>query len=471
MFYGRTYELNIIKKAIVSKRAELGIVYGRRRIGKSSLLLKGISRKGDLYFEALQNVSNKKQINHFLHQLSVQTKSPKSIADNWHEAFDILTFHMKKKRCYVVFDEFPWMASGRTELVSLVKYYWDNYWKKNPNLTMVICGSIANFMFKHIVHSKALHNRKTFEIKLAPLSACESKLFFKQYRSPYEIAKFLMVFGGIPKYLEQVDPQFSFSENIDRLCFQKSSFFVNEFETIFKEQFIVIKNYERIVRQISQKSMSKEALGRQLNIPSGGGLSSYIYNLEQADFIKVFKSNAPFGASREKTRKIVLWDEWLQFYFHYIAPNKRIIALNTEPGLFEKVSGQSLNSFFGLVFEKFCMKNLSNIFKHMGVDIHQVVDYGPFFRQKNRTKSLDEGLQIDILVRKKGQMLTLIECKFQSNPIGTSVISDVQRKIQLLKAPKSYSIERILVTAGEVTSNLNKNDYFHHILGIESLFQ
>ncbi|ETR66702.1 MAG: hypothetical protein OMM_12457 [Candidatus Magnetoglobus multicellularis str. Araruama] len=117
------------------------------------------------------------------------------------------------------------MASGRTELISLVKYYWDNYWKKNPNLTLVICGSIANFMFKHIVHSKALHNRKTFEIKLAPLSACESKLFFKQYRSNNEIAKFLMVFGGIPKYLEQVDPQFSFSENMDRLCFQKKWFF------------------------------------------------------------------------------------------------------------------------------------------------------------------------------------------------------------------------------------------------------
>ncbi|ETR66701.1 MAG: phage related ATPase [Candidatus Magnetoglobus multicellularis str. Araruama] len=246
---------------------------------------------------------------------------------------------------------------------------------------------------------------------------------------------------------------------------------MNEFETIFKEQFKVIKNYERIVKQISQKSMSKEELGRQLNMVSGGGLSSYIYNLEQADFIKIFKSNAPFGLSREKTRKIVLWDEWLQFYFHYIEPNKRMIELNTESGLFEKVAGQSINSYLGLVFEKFCMKNLSNILKNIGVDIHQVIDYGPFFRQKKRTNPHDEGIQIDILVSKKGQILTLIECKFQSNPIGISVISEVQRKIQLLKAPKSYSIERILITAGEITTNLKKSDYFHHILGIASLFE
>ena len=85
----------------------------------------------------------------------------------------------------------------------------------------------TSFMLKHIVHSKALHNRKTFEIKLPPLPASESKLFFNNLRSDFEIAKFLMVFGGIPKYLEQIDPRLSFSENVDRLCFQKNGFFGN----------------------------------------------------------------------------------------------------------------------------------------------------------------------------------------------------------------------------------------------------
>ena len=117
------------EEAIASNRAELGIVYGRRRIGKSSLLMKAVSRKGDLYFEALQNVSLKKQIDHFLYQLAEQTKTPRSVAGDWREVFDILTYHIKTNRHYVVFDEFPWMASGRSELVSLLKYYWDNHLK------------------------------------------------------------------------------------------------------------------------------------------------------------------------------------------------------------------------------------------------------------------------------------------------------------------------------------------------------
>ena len=241
MFIGRKYELTIIKQAIVSKRAELGIVYGRRRIGKSTLLNEAAPKKNTLYFEALQGVSLKKQVEHFVYQFSKQTGTPIILARNWHEAFDALTLYIKKKRHYVVFDEFPWMASQRRELVALFKYYWDNHWKQNTNLTMVICGSVASFILNHIIHSKALHNRKTFEIKLQSLSAGESKLFFKNFRSENEICKFLIVFGGIPKYLEQIDPHTSFENNIDRLCFQKSGFFTNEFETIFKEQFKVLK--------------------------------------------------------------------------------------------------------------------------------------------------------------------------------------------------------------------------------------
>ena len=470
MFYGRKYELGIIKTAIASNRAELGIVYGRRRIGKSTLLMQSVTRKGDLYFEALQNVSLKKQIDHFLRQLADQTKTPRSLAGNWHDAFEILTYHIKTKSHYVVFDEFSWMASGRSELVSLLKYYWDNHWKKNPGLTLVICGSIASFMLKHIVHSKALHNRKTFEIKLPPLPALESKLFFNNLRSDFEIAKFLMVFGGIPKYLEQIDPRLSFSENVDRLCFQKNGFFVSEFETIFKEQFKVAKNYERIVNLLSQKSCSKEDLSKHLKISSGGGLTSYINNLEQADFIKVFAPQTPFGSSGEKTKKIVLWDEWLRFYFNYVEPHRSIIELNTEPGLFDKVAGQSVSNFFGLSFEKLCMKNLSNIFKNIGYDIHQIIGFGPFFRQRKRNKGHEEGVQIDILVHKKGHVLTIIECKYSTIPISSSIISEVQRKIKFLKAPRHFTIERILIASGELTVELQKSDYFHHIVGLETLF-
>jgi hypothetical protein len=79
-------------------------------------------------------------------------------------------------------------------------------------------------------------------------------------------------------------------------------------------------------------------------------------------------------------------------------------------------------------------------------------------------------LQIDILVHKKGQVLTLIECKYSTKPISPSIIPEIERKIKFLKAPRHSTIERILISGGEITADLQKSDYFHHIVGMETLF-
>jgi len=469
MFYGREHELDIIQRAIRSERPELGIVYGRRRVGKSALLMQAAGRKGDLYFEGLQQASLKQQIDHFMSQLAEQTATPKAVAGDWRTALDVLTFHLKRGRHYLVFDEFPWMAAGRSELVSLVKYFWDNHWKRNPRITLALCGSIAQFMVKHIVHSQALHNRKTFEIKLEPLPAYEAKLFFRDYRSDFEIARFLMIFGGVPKYLEQIDPTRSLEDNLDALCLRKDAFFLAEFDSIFKEQFKVTRTYESIVKALAAQSGSKEALARRLKVKPGGGFSTYIQNLERADFVKVF-SPLSIAGKGEKTRRIVLWDEWLRFYFTYVEPNRRTIQINTKPGMFRRLAGRSFDSWCGLAFEQLCMKNLPAILSHLGIGLDQVVGFGPFFRQPPRTRHSGQGIQIDILVHRHGQVLTLVECKFRSQPVGVSVIREVDRKIQLLKAPRRYSIERVLICAGDVTRELERQAYFHQIVGLESLF-
>lgn len=467
MFVGRENELRMIREAVNSDRAELGIVYGRRRVGKSSLLLEFKSHKGDLCFEALQKVPTLKQIQHFTSQLAKQTNTPQILARNWKEAFDGFTLHIQKGKHYVVFDEFPWMASSRTELVSLLKFYWDTIWKKNPKLTLVLCGSVTSFMLKHLVHSQALHNRKTFEINLAPLPANEAVSFFKKYRSHFEVAKFLMVFGGIPKYLEQIDPKQSFAANMDRLCFAKNSFFVKEFETLFKEQFKVIKTYELIAEALAKRSDSKTGLAERLHMESGGGLSGYIQALEQADFVKVLTPLSVAGEG-SKTTKIVLWDEWLRFYFSYIKPNRHIIEMNTKPGLFQQLAGKSIDTYFGLAFERFCMKNLSSILPAAGIALNEILGYGPFFRQPSRKTPNDAGLQIDILVHRQGHILTLMECEFQTSPVGLSVAQEVERKLTFLKPKKFYTVEKMLLCAGPITRELQQNGYFHKILDLDA---
>lgn len=469
MHVTRTYEENILHKAINSKRAELGIVYGRRRIGKSTLLKKFVLAPGDLYFEGVDKLTQSKQIKHFLTQLAHQTKQPLYAASTWEEVFHALTPFLKEGRHYIVFDELPWMAGKKSQFISYLKYFWDNHWKQNPQLTLVLCGSIANFMVKHVIHSEALHNRKTFEMKLDALSARESSKFFEGLRSDYEVSKFLMVFGGVPKYLEQIQVEDSLEVNLDRLCFSKSGFFVSEFETLFKEQFKTIQKYNLIVKSLKERPRSKEEIAEKLRTTAGGGLTSYLENLERAEFVKCQKPVVFLSNEHLRTKRYLIWDEWLRFYFTYMEPNLKIIKTNSGKPLFSRLCQKSLANFWGLSFERLCLKNIDRILEALQIPLESVIDFGPFFRQRSRSTQ-KSGVQIDILLYRQGMILTLIECKFTERPIGTEIIAEIQKKIELLSAPRIFSVERVLISANGITPELEQKRYFHKILGLESIF-
>jgi AAA+ ATPase superfamily predicted ATPase len=470
MFIGRDYEQKILQDAKDSKKSELIIIYGRRRVGKSTLIDQIASNKQDYSFEAIRGLSKTQQINHFLKQMAEYTGKKISKASNWEAAFDILTPFISSGKHIVVFDEFPWMASEKTELVSILKYYWDRKWKKNPNLKLILCGSVTNFMLKHLIHSEALHNRKTVEMRVDPLPAREAKAFFKGKRSEFEICKFLMIFGGIPKYLEQIDVNRSLEQNLDLLCFTKSSFFVGEFVSVFKEQFKTISKYEAIVEQLSSGMKTKEELQVLTNSSRGGGFGTFLDHLEVAGFIR----KDPSLSFEEKTRKsktirYELWDEWLRFYFTYIKRNSFMISEQTKAGLSGRILSNSIDSYFGRMFEVFCRKNISQILSALAIDPSTVIEIGPYFRQFHRAKNLP-GVQIDLCILRKGKIVTLIECKFREAPIGVDIIKEVDAKISALKIHKNFSLEKVLISASGVTNELDRSDYFHRILGLHDLF-
>src|SRR5439155_4800236 len=107
-------------------------------------------------------------------------------------------------------------------------------------------------------------------------------------------------------------------------------------------------------------------------------------------------------------------------------------------------TGTSIDTYFGLAFERLCQRNIATILATLEVEPQELLGYGPYFRQPPRgtTRGTREGLQIDILLRRRGDVLTLLECKFSAAPIGAGVISEVERKIDLLRAPRRFTVER-----------------------------
>ena len=467
MFVGRKNELKLFNDAYRSKKDELIVLYGRRRIGKSSLVKCFAEKKKFYYeFEALEGETTHGQINHFSQQLKKQIDDP--ILDsvrfsNWEQVFTYLTEKIIKRKTrakkILFLDELPWMAAGRIRLVSLLKYYWDNHWK-GKHVMLILCGSVASFMVKKVLHSNALYGRTTIEILLKGFSAEEAAYFLSKKRSREETLNYQLVFGGVPKYLEQINPNQSFNQNMNTLCFSPHGIMLKEVERIFYSQFREPRTYLKIINLLKNGIFSLGEISSRTKIPSGGGLKQYLKNLERAEMIRSF---VPFDRSgNSKFKKYTLADEFLVFFFKYIEPNLRVIKESSSRRLFETLTQNSFDIWLGFAFERFCLK-------HAGM-LAVVMDFAddlllasPYFKRN------DERFQIDLLYKRSDRVITVCEIKHQNIKIGTHIIPEMQRKCALLKVPRGYAFEKALISLYGPDNSLKDTGYFHHFVTLDDI--
>lgn len=468
MFIGRKKELRLLNEHYNSQKSELVVLYGRRRIGKSSLVKEFAQDKHYFFsFEGIEGLGQKEAIIHFSQELYKQTDDP-ILQDltfkSWEQCFTYVTDRIvnrqgRRKKAIIFFDELSWMATGRSALISLIKYYWDNLWK-SKNIMLILCGSIASFMIKKVINSQALYGRTTLEIFLKGLSPDEAKNFFSRKKSKEEILKTLLVFGGVPKYLELINQNQSFIYNVNRLCFSANSVMIKEIDKIFYSQFREGKTYQAIIELVKERLISLQDIAHKLHMSSGGGLKQYLANLEQAEFIR---SYVPFNKKENsKLKKYFLSDEYIQFYFKYIEPHKKLINEGNSEALFERLTDDSITTWFGFAFEKFCIKHAMYLAKKMGFN-DQVMNYGPYFERE------DTAFQIDLLYKRKDKVITICEMKYYTKPITTGVIPEVERKIKLLKIPRGYSVETALISLYGPDKALRDTHYFNYTPTLEDL--
>jgi AAA+ ATPase superfamily predicted ATPase len=455
---GRKEELKYLSENYELKRSGLVAIYGRRRIGKSFLLEKYCKHHDGLYFEGLENQSTLKQIEHFTHQLASQLnddflKSAKP--QDWRLVFDFLTkyFSQKKKKVVIVFDEFQWMAAGLSSLVALLKFYWDVHWKK-LNVQLILCGSISSYMIKKVIRSKALYGRIDLQICIRALTFNEICEFHKEKISDNELLKYMLIFGGVPKYHDLIDPKYSFEVNVQSLCFNRDSFFSEEFNKIFYSQFKKHTIHEKIINFLSITNLSLEEISKKLNMSSSGALKRYITELEGADFIRM---QTPYT---KKPKKYKLCDEFLVFYFKYIKPNQSKILLGHTTKIFTNNVIPKWSPWLGIAFENFVFKNLKPLTTKMkindGLDLAgSYISYGvnPF--------------QIDLLLKTAEDHYYICECKYSQESIRTSVIKEFERKRLFFSKDKNKSVHKVLITVNGVSRELIDLEYFDFIFNLE----
>ena len=467
-FIGRDKELLLLENQYKSKRSSITVIYGRRRIGKSALIKRFTQGKEALLTEGLEGEKTPEQITHFIYQLSQQISDPlltETAFKSWNAVFTYITKELdNKKKIVLVFDELQWMAAKRSRLISIIKFFWDNHWK-DKNVHLILCGSIASFMINKVLNSKALYGRVSSQLHLKAFKPQEIFSFLQakrwQKRDIGEILLYSLIFGGIPRYLEEIDTKKSLQKNIEQLCFTDSGFFVKEFERIFYGQFKEAKSYLKIIHSLTQKPLSLAEIAKETKIPSGGGLRSLIQNLIEADFIGLKRQ---FGTEQSsKLKKYYIIDEYLRFYFKYIKPHLNLIVDIQAPDIFKQKIVPHWNQWLGLAFENFCLKNGYLLAQQMNFE-QETIEIASFSPTKKTPA------QFDILFKRADKTIVIGEIKYNNEPISTKIIPELEAKIKHLPIPRGYSVETALISKSGASKPLHESQYFNYEVQIEELF-
>lgn len=465
-FIGRTDEIKKLNQLYNDRGGKLAVIYGRRRVGKTRLVEKFMTGKTFLRFEGLEHTRTKKQISHFVADLSKQLNDPileRAKIDSWDVVFDYLTtvFSKSKSKYIIFFDEFQWLAANQTKLVSILKKYWDQRWSKQ-NVLLILCGSVCSYMIKRVIASKALYGRINWELCLQPLNPTEIHQLLDSKRSIDEIQQYSLILGGVPKYLLEINTSKSFDQNINGLFFTRDGVLANDFERIFYSQFKEPKIYENIVNYLKNSPKTLKQVSNHLKAISSGGVKSYLENLEKALFIT---SYVPYDKKDDsKLKKYKLTDEYLRFYFKFVAPNAKIISTNPKRDLFSQLVKPVWNSWLGFAFENFCLKNSLFLAELMGFS-EQVKRWGPYFHRG------DEGFQIDLVYLRQDKVVTICEIKYYNTPVPVTVTHEVEKKAKLIRLPRGFTLEKALISRFGPDSALRDLEYFHHYVQVEDFFK
>jgi hypothetical protein len=257
--------------------------------------------------------------------------------------------------------------------------------------------------------------------------------------------------------------QDSFNRNINRLCFVNNSLMLHEVERIFYKQYSHAKTYLSIVNLLKKEVLSFQQLANKMGKKSGGSLKKVLMQLEHAELIESYVSFEKGWNS--KFRKYRLADEFLRFYFKYMDPHlDSIKRTNNSVKLFEKLSSESLNIWFGFAFERFCLKHAWYLAEKMGF-ADETLFASPFFGKN------DSKFQIDLLYKRVDKVVVICEIKYHSKKILASVIKDVEKKLQLFIPPKGYSVEKALISLYGPDDALQESGYFDYYLTMEDILK
>lgn len=458
MFIGRTKELNSLNKLYAKKGFSMSVIYGRRRIGKSTLISEFIKGKKAVFYTATK-VGSKRNLELFVNKaLSVIDPDLKGASfDSLEKIFDFISKRLSDEKLIIVIDELPYWAEKDEALLSILQKYADTEWKEK-NLMLILCGSALSFMEDKVLSEKSpLFGRRDTQIKLEPFDYMESALFVPDY-SYEDKAICYGITGGVAKYLSMIDAKKSIDENIKRLFFSTDGYLYDETKNLLTQEFSDVTIVNNIIEQIASGENTINAIADKVSekVPTVLYLIGKLINVGLVE-----KKHCITEENNKKKTQYVLKDQMFMFWYKFIPNAVSIIEVGEGRNYYDDVVKPCIHEYMGSVFEDMCryytLKHGAK--KEFGSFI---TDVGVFWG--NEAVKQEDGSKehipadIDVVAISKVDKSAVIgECKFKNEKTGRDVYDTLVRRASLIS--NKYSIKKyILFSLGGYTKWFNDVD-------------
>ena len=426
MFIGRQTELAELHEKYETNKTEIISILGRRRVGKSHLILKSSEN-----FDGLI-ISFECSATSYFDNIQSLTKLIRETFKNnyltFSSLYDILMFlqdEAAKQKILFIIDEYPYLRKG-SETDSEIKNAIDSFNLKEQNnpLKFIICGSSIDVMNILDDVKMPLHGRFDSIINLLPLNYLESSLFYPDV-SEEEKIKYYSVFGGVPHFLKQIDTKYSFEENVIKLFFSQNGLLKSELDNQINTEINKIEKASFILSLINKKLISYNDILQKFRSSFQNGEIDYPLNklLKMKIVEKVFIEQDN-GIKKPYYRII---DNAFSFYYSFLIRNFANRLLFSDSDYFEKfIKNDLYNDFIPTMFERISFEfiGLMNQKKMLPFDL---VDLFTYIVNDKKSK---QSYQFDVVGKTK-QGLINFECKFQTNDITDDEVKEEVRQSEL----------------------------------------
>ena len=423
MFVGRVEELKKLEEMYRSKQFEFAVIYGRRRIGKTTLIKEFIKNKKAIFFMAREADSS---INLAGFSNDVYGVVAKELAGNaqfsdWESALDFVARIAKRERIVLAIDEYPYLAGGFSPISSLLQAHIDQQFK-DTRLFLILSGSSMSFMENQVLAYKSpLYGRRTAQFKISPFSFFEALPFFEGFEAEDKATLYGAV-GGVPEYLSKLNSKRTVKQNIIELFLTPSGHFFEEPSNLLKQELRDPSTYNTIIEAIAYGA------SRLSEISSKSGLESnkcgkYIKSLIELGLVK--KEVPVFETSSRKS--IYRLDDFMfRFWYRFVFPNLSAIVSGLGNQVYEAEVRKNLSSYMGSPFEDICKQFLVEEAKRGNLPF-LLTSVGKWWGNNPLEKRQEE---IDLLAYHETSAL-FVECKWTNALVGADALHDLEAQSKM----------------------------------------